>query len=290
MEEEQIYDAAIIGTGPAGISAAITLTIRNKKVILFGSKTLSNKLEKAHLIQNYPGFPSVSGEELQKNFQAHLTSLGIQITEDNITSCFSMGDSFSLLSKSNKEYEAKTIIIASGVNFGKPYEGEEEFLGRGVSYCATCDAPLYKGKSCVIIGQTAAEEKEAEFMAEICSKVTYIPLYKEETCFSEKAAGKITVIYDVPLKIEGNKKAERLILKNQTLEADGFFILRESVSPKQLFSDLELDGNHIKVNRQMETSIAGCFACGDITGTPYQYIKAAGEGNVAALSAVKFLR
>lgn len=289
MEEEQIYDAAIIGTGPAGISAAITLTIRNKKVILFGSKTLSNKLEKAHLIQNYPGFPSVSGEELQKNFQAHLTSLGIQITEDNITSCFSMGDTFSLLSKSNKEYEAKTIIIASGVNFGKPYEGEEEFLGRGVSYCATCDAPLFKGKSCVIIGQTTAEEKEAEFMAEICSKVTYIPLYKEETCFSEKSAGKITVIYDVPLKIEGNKKAERLILKNQTLEADGFFILRESVSPKQLLSDLELDGNHIKVNRQMETSIAGCFACGDITGTPYQYIKAAGEGNVAALSAVKFL-
>lgn len=289
MEEEQIYDAAIIGTGPAGISAAITLTIRNKKVILFGSKTLSNKLEKAHLIQNYPGFPSVSGEELQKNFQAHLTFLGIQITEDNITSCFSMGDTFSLLSKSNKEYEAKTIIIASGVNFGKPYEGEEEFLGRGVSYCATCDAPLYKGKSCVIIGQTAAEKKEAEFMAEICSKVTYIPLYKEETCFSETAAGKISVICDVPLKIEGNKKAERLILKNQTLEADGFFILRESVSPKQLFSDLELDGNHIKVNRQMETSIAGCYACGDITGTPYQYIKAAGEGNVAALSAVKFL-
>jgi len=285
-----MYDAAIIGTGPAGISAAITLKIRNKNVILFGSNSLSNKLEKAHLIQNYPGFPSISGEDLQKNLKAHLDSLGIKITEENITSCYDMGGSFGLLSKTNKIYNAKTLIIASGVNFGKPYEGEEEFLGRAVSYCATCDAPLYKGKSCVIIAQTAAEEKEAEFMAEICSKVTYIPLYIEEPDFSNSPdSPKITIVRDIPLKIEGDLKARRLVLKNQTIEADGFFILRESISPKQLLKGLELDGNHIKVNRQMETNLGGCFACGDITGMPYQYIKAAGEGNVAALSAVKYL-
>lgn len=285
-----MYDAAIIGTGPAGISAAITLKIRNKNVILFGSNQLSNKLEKAHLIQNYPGFPSISGEDLQKNLKAHLDSLGIKITEESITSCYDMGGSFGLLSKTNKIYNAKTLIIASGVNFGKPYEGEEEFLGRAVSYCATCDAPLYKGKSCVIIAQTAAEEKEAEFMAEICSKVTYIPLYIEEPDFSNSPdSPKITIVRDIPLKIEGDLKARRLVLKNQTIEADGFFILRESISPKQLLKGLELDGNHIKVNRQMETNLGGCFACGDITGMPYQYIKAAGEGNVAALSAVKYL-
>ena len=250
MEEKMIYDAAIIGTGPAGISAAITLKIRNKNVLLLGSRNLSSKIEKAHLIQNYP-----------------------------------MGNRISLLSKSNREYTAKTLIVATGVNFGKPYEGEEEFLGRGVSYCATCDAPLYRGKSCVIIGQTAAEEKEAEFMAELCSKVTYVPLYKEDPKISEK----VEVLKDVPVRIEGDMKARKLVLKNAEIEADGFFILRESISPKQLVPGLKIEGSHIVVDRNMETNIPGIFACGDVTGLPYQYIKAAGEGNVAALSAVKYL-
>lgn len=286
MGEKILYDAAIIGTGPAGISAAITLKIRNKNVILIGSRNLSSKVEKAHLIQNYPGLPLVTGEDLQKNFLRHLESLGIEIVEDHITGCYPMGKQISLLSKSNKEYLAKTLIVATGVNFGKPYEGEEEFLGRGVSYCATCDAPLYKEKSCVIIGQTAAEEKEAEYMAEICSKVTYIPLYDEVPSLSEK----IEVLRDVPVRFEGDMKARRLVLKNSEIEADGFFILRESISPKQLVPGLKIEGNHILVNRNMETNLSGVFACGDVTGLPYQYIKAAGEGNVAALSAVKYLQ
>lgn len=285
MEEKMIYDAAIIGTGPAGISAAITLKIRNKNVLLLGSRNLSSKIEKAHLIQNYPGLPSVTGKELKKNFLKHLELMGIEITEDQITGCYPMGNRISLLSKSNREYTAKTLIVATGVNFGKPYEGEEEFLGRGVSYCATCDAPLYRGKSCVIIGQTAAEEKEAEFMAELCSKVTYVPLYKEDPKISEK----VEVLKDVPVRIEGDMKARKLVLKNAEIEADGFFILRESISPKQLVSGLKIEGSHILVDRNMETNIPGIFACGDVTGLPYQYIKAAGEGNVAALSAVKYL-
>lgn len=284
-EEKTVYDAAIIGTGPAGISAAITLKIRNKNIILFGNSSLSNKLEKAHEILNYPGFPSISGENLARSFKVHLDTLGVKITEDNITGIYSMGKTFGLISKSNKDYLAKTVILASGVNFGKPYEGEEEFLGRGVSYCATCDAPFYKDKTCVIIGQTPAEEKEALFMSEICSKVTYVPLYKEETELSSE----IEVVHDVPLKIEGDMKARKLILKNGEVEADGIFILRESISPKQLMGELKLNENHIEVNRQMETNVPGVFACGDITGLPYQYVKAAGEGNVAALSAVKFL-
>ena len=280
------YDVAILGTGPAGISAAITLTIRNKKVILFGNKDLSTKLSKAHEIQNYPGFPAIKGDELQKNFLRHLDSLGISITEDQITSCYSMGDYFNLLSKKNEMFEAKAVIIATGVNFGKPYDGEEQFLGRGVSYCATCDAPLYKGKTAVIIGQSPKEEEEVKFMTEICSKVTYIPIYKDDVKVS---AENLEVVHDVPLKIEGALKAQKLVLKEREISADGIFILRDSVSPSQLVPGLALDGNHIAVNRKMETNIKGCFACGDIAGTPYQYIKAAGEGNVAALSVVSYL-
>ena len=284
---EERYDVAIIGSGPAGLSAAVTLKIRNKKVIIFGSKNLSAKLEKAHEIQNYLGFPAIKGEDLMKNFQNHISSLGIEITEDSITACYSLGDHFSLTSRSNKTYIAKSVILASGVNFGKPYKGEEEFLGRGVSYCATCDAPLYKGKKVVVIAQTSKEEEEAKFLSEVCEKVYYIPLYKDETNISDVA--NIEIIKDEIVSIEGMMKANKLVLKNQEITADGFFILRDSVSPKQLVPGLELDENHVKVNRNMETNLKGLFACGDIAGLPYQYIKSAGEGNIAALSAVKYL-
>lgn len=279
------YDVAIIGTGPAGLSAAITLKIRNKNIILFGSKSLSVKVEKAHEIQNYLGLPAISGEALAKNFASHIESMGIEITQEQITTVYSMGDYYSLLSKNNQMYDVSAVILATGVNFGKPYPGEKEFLGIGVSYCATCDAPLYRGKTVAIIGSSPKEEAEADFMSEIAGKVYYIPLYKEKVNVKET----ITVVEDVPTAIEGEMKAEKLILKNQELTVDGIFILRESVLPEQLVPGLEMDGNHIAVNRRMETNLDGCFACGDIVGMPYQYIKSAGEGNVAALSAVGYL-
>ena len=282
---ENRYDVAIIGTGPAGLSAAITLKIRNKNIILFGSKDLSSKVAKAHEIQNYLGFPAISGEALAKKFASHIESMGIEITQEQITTVYSMGDYYSLLSKNNQMYDVSAVILATGVNFGKPYPGEKEFLGIGVSYCATCDAPLYRGKTVAIIGASPKEEAEADFMSEIAGKVYYIPLYKEKVNVKEA----ITVVEDVPTAIEGEMKAEKLILKNQELTVDGIFILRESVLPEQLVPGLEMDGNHIAVNRRMETNLAGCFACGDIVGMPYQYIKSAGEGNVAALSAVGYL-
>ena len=282
---ETRYDVAIIGTGPAGLSAAITLKIRNKNIILFGSKNLSVKVEKAHEIQNYLGLPAISGEALAKNFASHIESMGIEIIEEQITTVYSMGDYYSLLSKNNQMYDVSAVILATGVNFGKPYPGEKELLGRGVSYCATCDAPLYRGKTVAIIGSSPKEAAEADFMSEVAKKVYYIPLYKENVNVKEG----ITVVEDVPTAIEGEQKVEKLVLKNQELAVDGIFILRESVSPEQLVPGLEMDGNHIAVNRMMETNLSGCFACGDIVGSPYQYIKSAGEGNVAAISAVRYL-
>lgn len=283
------FDVAVVGTGPAGISAAITLKIRNKNILLIGNKSLSDKLWKAHEINNYPGIPNVSGEGLEKRFEEHLKQLGIEITEDKITAIYSMGDYYSLLSKNNVTYEASTVILATGIKFGKPYQGEEEFLGKGVSYCATCDAPLYRGKKVVVIGETPKEESEAKYMSELCEKVTYIPIYKGDVDGDMLETDNIEVLRDSPVSIEGGMKADKLVLKSCEVEADGIFILRDSVAPGQLVPGLVMDGNHVAVNRQMETNLPGLFACGDITGTPYQYIKAAGEGNVAALSAVNYL-
>jgi thioredoxin reductase (NADPH) len=281
------FDVAVIGTGPAGVSAAITLKIRNKNIILFGNKNLSEKVSKAHEIKNYPGLPDIKGEELKEKFLKHLSQLDIEITEDMITAVYAMGSYYSLQSKSSKIYEAASVIIATGVSFEKMLPGEKEFLGRGVSYCATCDAALYRGKSAAVIGYSEKEEAEAEFLAEVAEKVYYIPMYKTENAFSEN----ITVVNDIPVSVESDSglKADRLVLKNQTVKADGIFVLRDSVSLSQLVAGLEMSDNHVAVNRNCETNLSGCFACGDVTGQPYQYIKAAGEGNVAALSAVKYL-
>lgn len=279
------YDAIIIGSGPAGLSAAITLKIRNKTVLVVGNTETSGKLEKAHEINNYLGFPKAKGSDLAKSFSDHAKGMGVEIVQKHILNVYAMGEYFALNTSDNEFLEAKTVILATGVSFGKPYVGEEKFLGRGVSYCATCDAPLYKGKKVVIIGESPKEEAEAEFMSELASEVIYVPLYKDDV----NLGGNITVLRDKPVAISGVMKAEKLILSNSEVEADGFFILRESVSPAQLVPGLLVEENHISVNRKMETSIAGCFACGDIVGAPYQYIKAAGEGNIAALSAVDYL-
>ena len=279
------YDIAIVGTGPAGLSAAVTAKLRNKNVILFGSSNLSEKVEKAHEIKNYLGIPSVKGEDLANSFKRHLEDMELSITQEIITMVYDMGEYFNLLSKTNEMYEASTVIIASGTNFGKPYKGEKEFLGRGVSYCATCDAPLYKGKDVVVIGTSVEDEEEALYMSEICNKVCYIPLYSERVKLNDK----IDVIYDIPVEFVGGFKADKLIMKNGELEADGFFILRQSIAPDTLVPGINLDGNSIEVDRKMATNLNGCFACGDVVGAPYQYIKAAGEGNVAALSEVSYL-
>lgn len=278
------YDLAIVGSGPAGVSAALNAKIRNKKFIFFGNNELSTKLAKAHKINNYLGFYGKSGAEIQGEFLNHLKSMDIKITEERINNIYAMGEYFALM-VNDKTYEATSIILATGVNFGKPFKGEEEFLGRGVGYCATCDAPLYKNKIVTIVAYNKHEEAEANFIATIASKVYYVPMYKEEVQVDDS----IEIVRDTPVEIVGQMKANKLILKNSVIETDGIFILRESISPGQLVPGLKLDGNHVEVDRKMATNLKGCYAAGDIVGTPYQYIKAAGEGNIAALSAVSYI-
>ena len=292
------YDIAIIGTGPAGLEAAITAKIRNKKIILFGNKNLSLKVEKAHTIQNYLGLPDIGGEELKAAYEAHLKAMDIEITEDKINAVYAMGEYFALQGNGTN-YEAQTVILATGVSTAKAYPGEEQFLGRGVSYCATCDAPLYRGKTAAIIGFSPKEEAEADFMAEMADKVYYIPMYEADVNVADSyipmyeadvnVADSIEVLREKPVAVEGALKVQELVTDRNRYDVDGVFFLRESVSPAQLVPGLKIEDNHIEVDRQMRTNLAGCFACGDAVGAPYQYIKSAGEGNVAALSAVAYL-
>ncbi|WOC31975.1 MULTISPECIES: NAD(P)/FAD-dependent oxidoreductase [Caproicibacterium] len=280
----QRYQIAVIGTGPAGLSAAVTAKIRNKTVLLLGRQSLSAKVQKAHAIQNYLGLPNISGEALRQAFQDHLDAMQLSITEAKVSMVYAMGDYFAIQT-ADENYEAESVILATGVVQGRPFPGEEALLGRGVSYCATCDAPLYRGKTVAVIGASPKEEAEAEFLAEVAQQVYYLPLYAE----TPQLSATIKVIQDSPTAILGSQKVERLQTKSGEYPVDGVFILRDSIAPNQLVPGLQTEENHVAVNRRMETSIPGCFACGDLVGKPYQYIKSAGEGNVAALSAVAYL-
>lgn len=279
------YDIAIIGTGPAGLEAAITAKVRNKNILLLGGGALSTKVEKAHKIQNYLGLPDVSGEEMQAAFRRHLEQMNIAITEDRVNMVFAAGSYFAI--QGHQEiYEADTVILACGMSVARPFPGELEYLGRGVSYCATCDGALYRGKSTVVIGYSQSDEQEAAFLAELAAEVIYIPMYPEVGSLDDR----IHVMSNVtPVGIDRGEHGLVLRLEDRDLEANGIFILRDQVAPAQLVPGLVMEQDHIAVNRSMETNIPGLFACGDITGAPYQYIKAAGEGNVAALSAVHYL-
>ena len=278
------YDIAVIGTGPGGLEAAITATIRNKKVILLGSKDLSRKLARAHEIQNYLGFPAVKGEDLAKAFQGHLDQLGIGITEERVSAVYAMGDYYALQAGESM-IEATAVILATGVVQGKPLPGEEENLGHGVSCCATCDAALVRGKKVAVVGYSPKEEAEAAFLSESCPEVLYFPMYQGVG----DLPGNVTVIPEKVMALD--RQAEGMLVKTAEKEysSAAVFVLRDAVAPGQLVPGLETEGPHVKVTRKMETNLPGLFACGDLVGTPYQYIKAAGEGNIAALSAVSYL-
>ena len=279
-----MFDVAIIGTGPAGISAALTLQAFKKNIILFGSQKLSQKIRAAEQIRNYPGLPAVSGLQMQAAFAQQLQQMEIPITEKTVTGIYHMGTHYGILC--NQEmFEAKTVILATGVEAVKPIPGELEFVGRGVSYCATCDGFLYKDKTIGVLCTTKDLEHEVQYLAELAQKVYLIPLYKNV----QLDAPNIEIIQRKPDAIEGGMKAEQMVFADREVTVDGIFMLKQAVAPSVLLYGLETAEGHIVVDRSCRTNLPGCFAAGDCTGRPYQYVKAAGEGNVAAHSAVEYL-
>ena len=245
-----MYDCIIIGTGPAGLSAALNLKTYKKSFVWFGSKSLSDKVRKAEKITNYPGFPELTGQELFAHFEDHIQSAGLEITEKTVTNVMSAGNYYMVLAD-NEIYEAKTLILAMGVMTAKLLKGEDELLGRGVSYCATCDGMFYKDK------------------------------VKKEN---------VTISKDFPVEVNGIDRVTGLTLKSgEILSVDGVFCLRNAIALSKLIPELEIENGHIVVDRAQKTNLPGCFAAGDCTGRPYQYTKAVGEGNVAAHSCISYL-
>ena len=280
-----MYDAAIIGSGPAGLSAALNLKLHNKDIIWFGSRNLSMKVEKSEKIANYPGLPLISGADLNKKFRDQIEKMGLEITDKMVTSIASAGKGFMILGD-NDVYEARSVILASGSVSARPMPGEEELLGKGVSYCATCDGFLYKGKTIAVICSAKRYEHEVEYLAELADTLYLYANY--EDCRIELP--NVIRFETGPKVIQGKDRVESILLRDGLEQkVDGVFILRTSVAPNSLLAGIEMNGPHIRVDRDMRTSVEGVFAAGDCTGRPYQITKAVGEGNIAAHSLIEFL-
>lgn len=280
-----MYDAIIIGSGPAGLSTALNLQIHEKSFVWFGSRDMSDKIKKAQMIDNYPGLPGIGGQELLSRFDEHRARMGITITEKTVTNIMPVSGHYMVLAD-NEMYEAKTLALCMGVVNAKPLAGEEEFLGRGVSYCATCDGNFYRGKKIAVYCNAAKYEHEVEFLADLAEEVFFFPAYPKAGVQREN----VRVSTDYPVKIDGSLKVTTLMLRSgEELAIDGIFILRNAIAPTTLLKKLAVEDGHIVVNRRMETNLPGCYAAGDCTGRPYQYAKAVGEGNVAAHSIIEYL-
>lgn len=278
-------DIAIIGSGPAGISAAINAQIRHKSFYLFGDIGLSDKVQRSECISNYPAFTDISGADFNKNLNQQLSDMKINVIDKRITGIYKMNNYFALLAD-QEEFDADTVIIATGVETARPIARERELLGRGVSYCATCDGNLYKGKKIAVICDNSPMEEEVSYLADIAEKIYYFPMFKGSKFTADNAEILLSPITEIlgETRVRGVKCRD-----GKEIEVDGVFFLKQSVSPAVLLNGLEMDGGHVAVNRSMETNIKGCFAAGDCTGLPYQIAKAVGEGNIAAHSVFKYL-
>ncbi len=280
-----MYDLLIIGSGSAGISAALSAKARNLDFLWFGSRALSPKITKAERVMNYPGLPAVTGQEMCDAFLRQIDGLGIEIREERVNSIYDMGGYYTAV-VNDKMYDGRTVILAAGVSNSQEIPGESRLLGKGVSYCATCDGELYRGKRIAVVCTDPSLEEEIGFLADLAAELFLFTSYKD--CGIRRDNVRHTVGY--PAEILGEGRASGLVCGGKTVEADGIFCLRSCVAPAALLPGLKAEGGHIQVDRQQRANLPGCFAAGDCTGRPYQYAKAVGEGNVALHSAVEYLK
>lgn len=298
------YDVIIIGTGAAGLSAAMYAG-RYKMSILMLEKEFGGETSTAGLIENYPGIVSIDGYELMNQMKEQAKKYGAEIKEGTVQK-LSKKDSLVVVETTTGErYEGKTLILALGAqrrHLGLPRE--QELTGRGVHYCWTCDGPLYGGKVVAMVGGGDSSVKGVNFLGEYASKIYLLTREKQITAepvnFEQmkKLGDKVEVITQVEVKeFVGDQKLEKVILSNSSeLQVDGLFIEIGFDPNRELPSQLgiELDENgYIKVDNAMKTNVPGVFAAGDATnhfGRFKQDITAAALGAVAATSAYEYVK
>jgi thioredoxin reductase (NADPH) len=298
-----IYDVAIIGSGPAGLSAGIYTGRAGLTAVIFDKDIAGGLVKENPLVENYLGFKSIKGEELARNLVEHAKEYA-DLREMEKVESISKGKDFLIVTEKG-EYRAKSIIIATGTThrpLGVP--GEKELIGKGVSYCVTCDGYLFKGKRVAVIGGGNSGAIAAITLRDITEEVTVIEFMPDWMC--EKAYEEKIKSLSIPyiknaetLEIIGEKRVEGIKFRDrgtgreEILYVDGVFIYVGLIPQNELAKELGVElteKGYIKTDSQQRTSLERVYAAGDITGGKAQIIVAAGQGAIAALSAYEDLR
>lgn len=304
--EEKIFDLIILGGGPAGLNAALYAKRGGIDVAIIDTSSVGGQPVNYLEIENYLGFPTIQGWELAEKFEQHIDKFNIQKFQNEEIQNVDLTSTIKTVQTLKNKYLAKTIIIATGASPKKlGIRGEDEYIGKGVSYCAVCDGAFYKNKTVVVIGGGNAAVEEGIYLTKFAEKV-YIMHRRDELradkIIQERAFDneKIEFIFDsIPLEIVGDSKKVNLIqYKNvktgeiKTLNVDGVFPYI-GFSPNTEFFNAQLvqdEFGFIRVDENMRTSEVGVFAAGDVRRTPLrQVITAVADGAVAGMSAVKYL-
>lgn len=276
------YDIIVLGSGPAGLSAAVTARGRNKSVLVIGNRWQDSPLARAERVDNYLGMPGMTGMEMLEAFQRHAQEMGAEMVTGKVLSIMEW-EGFHL-TVGSQLYQGSALILAPGVVRQAKFPGEETYLGRGVSYCATCDGMLYRNKPVAVVGRSKDAPHEAAYLKSIGCQVVYVAPKRPDQLEED-----IPFLQAAKLAVKGEQTVTALEADGADIPVNGVFILREAVAPGDLIPGLILEKGAIQVDRSMATSVPGVFAAGDATGAPLQVSKAVGEGLIAALSACEYL-
>jgi len=304
---EASIDVAIIGAGPAGMAAALYAKRKALSVRIFDTLAAGGQAADAIFIENYPGVQKKKGAELMQDMQLHLASFGVEVEEAaEVTRIKKSGKEFELeINEGEEKLLAKAVILCTGSEHRKlGAKGEEEFEGKGVFYCATCDGPAFKGKTVAVLGAGNSGANAAMFFSGICKKVFLLDSC-ENYCFDpiyEKhlsKAGVEVLLGKKTLEISGKERVETIKFKDiisgkeETLQVNGVFVYA-GMQPRNILAKglgLLLDAKGcVAVNARKESSLKGIFAAGDIAGEISQIVIAAGSGAIAATAAFDFIK
>ncbi|OHD10529.1 MAG: hypothetical protein A2Y41_01830 [Spirochaetes bacterium GWB1_36_13] len=301
-----MYDTAIYGAGPAGLSAALYTLRKNMKTALI-SKDIGGQVITTWDVENYPGFKKIGGYDLSKKMEEQITQFPIALDEGVSLVKLEKKSVFEAHLDNGKVLKSKTVILALGKKYQElGVKGEKKFTGKGVSYCSTCDAPLFKNKTTVVAGGGNAAAEALLELSKIASKV-YAVIRKEHFRADPVLIQKIEETKNIEIlfnhsiqEISGNEFVEKVMIQKKdtnevkTLETDAVFVeigLVPNTSFECVPSLTINDQKEIRVNNKGETNIKGLFAAGDVTDIPEkQIVIAAGEGAKAALSAFRYLQ
>jgi thioredoxin reductase (NADPH) len=294
-------DILIIGAGPAGLTAGLYAARAGKKTLILEGRS-SSRLAVSYEIENYPGFPSIGSRELLGKFRAHAEQFGAEIVAGDAIA-FSLESDPKYVTTKDALIEAGAVILATGKPVPKErlIPGEERFIGQGVSYCATCDGPLFRGADVVAVGHSREAREDVLALHEMGCRVLWVP-QKARTELPEGEVSKIevrgiAVRWGAKVKeIGGDQRVEKALIeqdgRSEEFPVSAVFIFRDiPAGPLLGRAGLTLDHKQcVAVDRFQRTNIAGVFAAGDVTCGGLQVVAAAGEGCVAALQALMYLR